>query len=232
MNSDVALIGDILGLLAHDLRNPLSALQSNASYLEGVEGIDRDGLDAISDLMVACDGLNYIIDNLELLGRSLRPQQPSGWRAQRVAALVSDTVQRCARLADSQGVCVVVDVSAELGSVTVGSHGDGVPKALANLLRNSLQHAPHGSEIVLSAQRSELGVVIRISDTGTPVDPDPVGEAFSLEGQIHSKSTGSGRYGRGLGLYAAAECAKSGGARIQIGSGAGNSFELICQEGS
>jgi len=234
VNPDTKLIGALLGLLAHDLRNPLSALQSNASFLESVNGIDGDGRDAISDLMVACDGLNLIIDNLDLLGRSLRPPEPSPRRAQRVEALVSDTVQRCARLAVSHGVDVVVDLPVELSGVAVGSHGDGVAKALANLLQNSLQHGPYGSKVVLSAERREPYVVIRVLDTGTRVDPDSADVAFSMEGQIHSKSTGCGRYGRGLGLYAAAECAKSGGASVKIGNGPGNCncFELICQEAS
>lgn len=230
MNPDAKLIGDLLGLLAHDLRNPLSALQSNASFLQSLEGIDSDGLDAISDLMVACDGLNHIIDSLDVLGRSLRPPEPVTLSRLRVDALLSGTVERCARLADSHGVRVVVDVPVELSGATLASRGDGVPKALANLLRNSLQHGPYGSEVVVSAERREPGVVaVSVSDTGTRVEPSSAAEVFSLAGQVHSKATGAGRYGRGLGLYAAAECARVGGASVQLGPGPNNRFELLCE---
>ena len=66
MKPDPELVGELLGLFAHDLRNPLSALQSNASYLESTPGIDQDSLEAIADLLVACDGLAHIIDNLDV----------------------------------------------------------------------------------------------------------------------------------------------------------------------
>jgi signal transduction histidine kinase len=73
-------LGQLIGLLAHDLRNPLSALHSNVGFLDSVvESRDDDVREALQDARVSCDGLMYIIDNLELLGRALSdaPDMPT-----------------------------------------------------------------------------------------------------------------------------------------------------------
>src|SRR6186713_225154 len=58
------LIGELLGLLAHDLRNPLSALHSNLGYLDTVlSSHDDEAREAVEDGVVSCDGLSHVIDN-------------------------------------------------------------------------------------------------------------------------------------------------------------------------
>ena len=92
------LIGELLGLLAHDLRNPLSALHSNLGYLDTVlSSQDEEAREAVEDGVVSCDGLSHVIDNVDLLGQVLR----GGLRVQKspspAAALIAGAVERCRR---------------------------------------------------------------------------------------------------------------------------------------
>src|SRR6186713_3605789 len=67
-----ALLGELLGLLAHDLRNPLSALHSNVGYLGSLsDKYDDDAREAIADALLSCDGLRIIIDSVEILSHVL-----------------------------------------------------------------------------------------------------------------------------------------------------------------
>ena len=228
MKPDPELIGELLGLFAHDLRNPLSALQSNASFLESTPGIDQDSLEAIADLLVACDGLAHIIDNLDVLSRSLKQGGESSGRRFTTGALLREVSEKSQRLSESHGVAIDTDVPAEVAALELATAGDGLSRALGNLVANSLQHAPHGSSVKISAEKRGGEVAISVVDTGTRIEPEAAEEAFSLRGQISVKATGMGRYGRGLGLFAAAASAQAAGARIEIGAGPENHFVLCC----
>src|SRR5690606_3048732 len=66
------VLGELLGLLAHDLRNPLSALHSNVGYLGSLsERYDDDAKEAIADALLSCDSLRTVIDSVEILSHVL-----------------------------------------------------------------------------------------------------------------------------------------------------------------
>ncbi|MCA9640531.1 MAG: HAMP domain-containing histidine kinase [Myxococcales bacterium] len=228
MKPDPELVGELLGLFAHDLRNPLSALQSNASYLESTPGIDQDSLEAIADLLVACDGLAHIIDNLDVFSRSLKDAQEHSGRRFTTATLVRDVSEKSQRLSASHGFGLSVSVPDDVGGLELALVGDGPVRALGNLIANSLQHAPGGSSVEITAAQHGSDVLISVRDQGTRIEPSAAPEAFSLRGQISVKASGMGRYGRGLGLFAAAASAEAAGARIEIGEGPANHFVLVC----
>ena len=69
------LISSSLGLFAHDLRNPLSALHSNVSFLGSVLGTgDNDAREALEDVAASSDALGHITDNLELFALAQRSE--------------------------------------------------------------------------------------------------------------------------------------------------------------
>ena len=67
------LLGGLLALIVHDLRNPLSALHSNASFLQSArDAVSTDFKEALEDVSASCEALGHIIDNVELLSLKLR----------------------------------------------------------------------------------------------------------------------------------------------------------------
>ncbi len=70
------LVGGLLGLIVHDLRNPLSALHSNASFLQTArDTTGEDAKEALEDVSASCEALGHIIDNVELLSLALARRQ-------------------------------------------------------------------------------------------------------------------------------------------------------------
>ena len=66
-------IAHLLRMLAHDLRNPLSALHSNCAFLGSApEPRSEEEREAIADALVSCDSLQSLVDGLDLLSRALR----------------------------------------------------------------------------------------------------------------------------------------------------------------
>lgn len=242
---DLALdvVGQLLALLAHDLRNPLSAIHSNLGFLTSVfpaageqgRSASEDVCEAVSDGLISCDGLTYIIDNIELFGQSLRDAQKPGRVECDLAALVSDVVARCTPAADSYGVKLRFEVASH-DNQTARVNRDVLGRALSNLIRNAIQHSLHGQtvRVVLEAKVTEgdgplLGRVAVI-DSGTPIEESERDSLFTADGQVRAKGVAHGRYSRGLGLFVARLAAELTGARVFAESGKPQGKNLLVLE--
>jgi signal transduction histidine kinase len=228
-----AVIGELLGLLAHDLRNPLSALHSNLGFLKTVmTSTDHDVLEAVDDSMVSCEGLAHIIDNIDLIGRSFRDgvdERPGS--GTEVVALIGEVVTASAQMAQSHGVRVDVEPLPEGRPVSRGTR-EPLERALANLLRNSVQHSPANATVRVSGRSAPDVFVVTIADSGTRLPVDIGDHAFTAAGQVHAKSIPNGRYSRGLGLYCAGLAALAGRATVRSvdpPAGTSNAFELVIE---
>jgi signal transduction histidine kinase len=228
---DSQLIGELLGLLAHDLRNPLSALHSNLGYLDTVlSSRDDEAREAVDDGVVSCDGLSHVIDNVDLLGQVLR----GGLRVQKspspAAALIAGAVERCQPAARSHGLSLELDAKARQLHAAVDVGRDLATRALTNLIRNSIQHAPSSSTVFVTASAEGDRVLVRVSDSGTPLTDELRETAFTAEGQVAAKARANSRYSRGMGLYCARLAATFCGAEIRVleppPGGSGNVFQL------
>ena len=224
------LVGELLGLLAHDLRNPLSALHSTLGYLDTVlSSHDDEAREAVEDGVVSCDGLSHVIDNIDLLGQVLR----GGLRVQKspspVAALIAGAVERCQPAARSHGLTLELDAKARQLHAAVDVGRDLATRALANLIRNSIQHAPPSSVVSVTASLEGPRVCVQVRDSGSPLAEDLRETAFTAEGQVAAKARANSRYSRGMGLYCARLAAKLCGAEIVVldtSARAGNAFQL------
>ncbi len=225
------LIGELLGLLAHDLRNPLSALHSNLGYLDTVlSSQDEEAREAVEDGVVSCDGLSHVIDNVDLLGQVLR----GGLRVHKspspAAALIAGAVERCQAAARSHGLTLELDAKARQLHAAVDVGRDLATRALTNLIRNSIQHAPPSSAVTVTASAEGKAVYVQVRDSGTTLTDEIRESAFTAEGQVAAKARAHSRYSRGMGLYCARLAASLCGAEIQVlngGPGGGNTFQLI-----
>jgi signal transduction histidine kinase len=222
------LIGELIGLLAHDLRNPLSALHSNLGYLEAVLPSDEgDAREAVEDGVVSCDGLSHVIDNVDLLGQILRGGMSVSRGASSVAALVAAAVERCQPAARSHGLKLELDPKSRQLHATVDVGRDLALKALMNLIRNGIQHAPPSTTVHVSAAIEGKNVCVYVKDGGTPLTDDLVESAFTAEGQVAGKARSNSRYSRGMGLYCARVAARLCGAEVRVvPSPKGNTFQL------
>ena len=227
---DASLIGELLGLLAHDLRNPLSALHSNLGYLDTVlASHDGEAREAVDDGVVSCDGLSHVIDNVDLLGQVLRGGMRVNKSPSPVAALIAGAVERCQPAARSHGLTLELDAKARQLHAAADVGRELATRALTNLIRNSIQHAPPSTTVTVSASAEGQRVYVQIRDAGTPLTDENRESAFTAEGQVAARTRANSRYSRGMGLYCARLAAGLCGAEIRVvstGSGNGNIFQL------
>jgi signal transduction histidine kinase len=223
------LIGGLLGLIVHDLRNPLSALHSNASFLQSARDVTGpDAKEALEDVSASCEALGHIIDNVELLALALRGEKRFEQNSFSVRELIADALSRSRSLATSYAVRVEFAPSVD-ADVRLTTSREMLGRALGNLIKNGIQHAAEGIPVRVSAHSDGQRVVVTVEDGGTGVAADFQDKAFTAEGQVSAKGLVGARYSRGLGLYAARLAAQAAGAQVRAvpaPSGKGNAFEL------
>lgn len=220
-------LGGLLALLAHDLRNPLSALHSNVGFLETtLAGQDQDSLDALSDIGASCSSLKHIIDNLELLGLSVLGDRPPMEQGQlSLWDVTHEAVHRLEPIARSYGATVVFEADRKLAP-RVLAHREMFGRALGNLLFNAIQNGGSQGEVHVTLASGSGEGSVRIADAG-PVLPETLRvAAFTADGQLNTKGDSRGRYSRGLGLFAAATAAALAGADVRATAAERNTFEL------
>lgn len=221
-------IGALLRLLAHDLRNPLAALDSNLAFLEvELDGASHGASESFEDVKLCCDGLTRLVDGLEVLGRFLQGKVQEEASRVPFGGLVAQALRATEPSARSHGV-ELPRPETFLGAdfeILVGR--EMFSRALRGLLQNAIQHAPAGSSVSLSYATRSDAVVLRVEDGGAALDAALARDAFTAAGQLRAKSSRGGRYSGGLGLFCARVCAEASGARLEATpSAAGNVFEL------
>jgi signal transduction histidine kinase len=212
------LVSALLGLFAHDLRNPLSALHSNVSFLGSVVGAgDTEAHEALEDVAASSDALGHITDNLELFAIALDGAKPREAHDFPLRELLREAAQKSRRFAESYRVTLEVDAESG-GSLRAFANRDMLQRALSNLIRNAIQHAGETGKVTVHAAQEGSELVIGVGDSGVPLASEMSEQAFTAEGQLSTKNVSGGRYSRGLGLYAARIAASVAGARVRGGS--------------
>lgn len=230
---DNELMGRLLALVAHDLRNPLSALHSNVGYLAGLPQCeDTETREALEDASLSCECLVVIIDNLDVLARHLEGKSVAPTMRFSVLAAAQEAISRCERIAHSHGCQLKLTNHSSDGIVQVRANRDFFVRSLVNLMLNSVQHAS-GTVIDLSFETAQLGsgrteCRLVVTDKGPLIAPDDRDRAFMASGQLIAKTNGNGRYSRGLGLFVASLSSEAAGATLSVDSAqATNQFRLI-----
>ena len=212
------LVSALLGLFAHDLRNPLSALHSNVSFLGSVVAAgDTEAHEALEDVAASSDALGHITDNLELFAIALDGAKPREPHEFPLRELLREAAQKSRRFAESYRVTLDVDAESG-GTLRALANRDMLLRALSNLIRNAIQHAGETGKVTVRASQNGAELIIGVTDSGTPLSSEMGDQAFTAEGQLSTKNVSGGRYSRGLGLYAARIAARVAGATVRGGT--------------
>jgi signal transduction histidine kinase len=188
-------LGDMLGLLVHDLRNPAATITANVDFLQEVGMVDNDSVEALEDVKLAVGELRRGLDMLAWVSRWLTGQIPLE-AANGDAGMFLERLER----ADTP---VPVTIEIERGDQLYAQGAQVAVEVVDLLLHNTRANVADPSATVRVYQDGAR-VVIEVQDTGEAIAPELRELAFKLEGQQALKGRLDGRYSRFVGLFAAA----------------------------
>ena len=209
----MATVGRVSLKVAHEVRNPISAIELNAEMLEDIVRARSDAdmkeavglVTAIRDQVTALDALT---EEYLAFARFPRPH----FEEESVNHLVQELADFVRPVASRQGLTLRVEVDPNVPMMEIDR--GLLRQAVWNLVKNGLETLSSGGELTIASHFDGEGVEIAVSDTGEGI-PDDVGPRL-FEQFFTTKPQGTG-----LGLSITRQIAEEHGGELRWANRAG-----------
>ncbi len=189
--------------LAHELRNPLSIIQSTAEILRRDEPLSEDGKGLIADV------IEEVQRSQDVLSRHLHPERRAPEKIEDLSIFLKDYWKRRGALLETKQLkleSIFPGSSETLGVVAVP---DQLEQILDNLMRNSSEAMPEGGRIRLELFPESDRVNLIFTDNG------PGLKGFGTFWRDGWRMESSKAEGRGIGLRLASRWVASWGGELE-----------------
>jgi signal transduction histidine kinase len=222
----VRMRDELLAMVSHDLRNPLSTISMSALLL--VNELPAGASPARKQaerIQRSVDQMLHLVDDLLDVARleagtfSIERQRHSA------AALARDALDVCHLAAQEKTISL--ELVARGPEFAVSCDRPRILQVLSNLIGNAVKFTPRGGSVQVSVARRPGEVVFSVSDTGPGIPPEQLELVFDRYWQADRRS----QQGSGLGLFIAKSLVRAHGGRIWadsvVGVGSCFSFALV-----
>ena len=183
----LASLGRMAATVAHEIKNPLSAIKSIAQVMGEDENLSSEYSRDLSLIVGETNRLSQSVTQLLSFARRDSPAE----QALRTDELLSSVVDLFQANAREQGIALEYQVRED--ATLPGKCVSVLRDALSNLLLNALQATDSGGKVSLAATRDDSELVISVQDTGP-------GIPMELREQIWEPFFTTRQRGTGLGL--------------------------------
>jgi signal transduction histidine kinase len=203
-----------LGILGHDLRNPLQAISGNAALLLRYGGLSEPQRKAINRISISSDRMARMISDILDFTRT---RLGGGYSLQRSWVNVHDVLRQIVEELEVAHPQRRFELSVS-GTGWGDWDADRIAQATSNLVGNAVQYSPQDSAVRVVARDDGDGVRVEIHNLGTPIPAERLPHIFDPFVRGGEGARMGSRTGLGLGLYITYEIVKAHGGMVQVRS--------------
>ena len=205
---------EVLGVVSHDLRNPISAIAMCARVLRHSEPVDPTARnDLLLTISESTDWMNRLIQDLLDVANIERGQLSLERANESPGSMVEQAIHMFSVEAVDHGIALESHVEPDLPPVWADAAR--IVQVLGNLLRNAIKFTPNGGRITVRAVHRDGFIAVSVSDTGSGIPAESQRRVFD---RYWHSSDGARRRGTGLGLSIAKGIIEAHGGRISVES--------------
>lgn len=221
--------GEVLGTVAHDLKNPLGVILGRSEMMRELLELDPPNIERaksqIEQLRSSVARMTGMID--ALLNDAMLDAEDIVLRVADIdtAAVIGAVIDANRPLAERKQQSLVY---AGPPSLAGRADPDRIREAIDNLVSNAIKYSPPGGRIAVTLAAGPDGHAVSISDSGPGLSEEDRGRLFGRFQRLSAKPTG-GESSTGLGLFIARRIAELHGGHITAGpnaDGSGATFSL------
>jgi signal transduction histidine kinase len=224
-----AFKSEILGTVAHDLKNPLGVILGRTEILKEViataGALDEAVRTQIAYIRDAANRLTEMVDDLvsdamaDALDITIRREPVD------IASLVQEVAEANRPLAARKSQTITVAAPPDH---TAMCDGDRIREAIDNLVSNAVKYSPLGGAIDLLVTQADGGIMVQVKDQGAGLSPEDISRLFGRFQRLSAKPT-AGETSTGLGLSIVKRIVDLHGGRMAVestGPGQGATFKM------
>jgi signal transduction histidine kinase len=211
---------DFLAQIAHELRQPLTAIATAVQLLEKTAAGNASQR-ALGVISRQNEHLRHLVDDLLDLARLQRKDLELRRADVDLCDIIDDVIHMIAPAVSERGIRFVSDVPP--CPLVLRADATRVRQIVSNLLSNAVKYTEPGGEIHLGIEQNGNRVVIHVRDTGRGIPPEHLTQIFEMF------ETGPGQgTGLGVGLAVVKGLTEMHGGSVQAKSaGIGQGSEFI-----
>jgi signal transduction histidine kinase len=220
---------EILGTVAHDLKNPLGVILGRTEILKemisGAGALDQNIDAQIAYIRVAANRLTEMVDDLvsdamaDALDITIRRE------AVDISVLVQEVAEANRPIATRKEQSITVIAPPDHAAMC---DSDRIRDAIDNLVSNAIKYSPIGGAIDLLVAREGDGILVQVRDQGAGLSPEDISRLFGRFQRLSAKPT-AGETSTGLGLSIVKRIVDLHGGRVTVesaGPGKGAAFKM------
>ncbi len=201
----LAALGELSSQVAHEIRNPLTAIGGFArSIARKMESSDPN-LAYIEIIVKETERLERILTE-QLCFAKLSPPE---FKMEDINKVIIETTSLFAEKLAAKTAQLVTDLAGDLPGLHIDA--DKIKQVFINLLQNAIESIPEGGRIEVSTKKVEWTVEVRFANNGPPIPREMLDRLF-----VPFATTKAG--GSGLGLAIAYEIVYEHGGTIDVKS--------------
>jgi len=212
----LAVLGQMAATVAHEIKNPLSAIKSIAQVMGEDQSLSQEYSRDLSLIVGETDRLGRSVTQLLSFARKELPAElPS-----RSEQLIESVVRLFQVNAEKDGIRLTTKI--ENDEELSGSAVSALRVALSNLLLNALQATPQGGEVTITQTIAGDELVVVVQDGGPGIPDD-------LRQRVWEPFFTTKQRGTGLGLAIVSKRMEEAGGTARLAArvnGSGARFEL------
>jgi signal transduction histidine kinase len=210
---------EVLKIVSHDLRNPLSTIGMAAEMI--LETADSETqARGVGIIRRSSERMNRMVQDLLDVAKLETGRLAIDVEDTDVRLLVDEAVETFAPLAGNSGLVLSATIDPDLPAVCVDR--GRIQQVLSNLIGNAIKFTPEGGQIMLHVRAEAESVRFGVADTGAGIPPEQMQRLFGRFWQAKA----SDRRGLGLGLTIAKSIVEAHGGHIGVESRPGEGTEF------
>jgi len=220
---------EILGTIAHDLKNPLGVILGRTEILKemiaAAGALDNNAQAQFAQIRGAANQLTQMVDDLvadamaDALDITIRREPVD------IAILVEEVAEANRPLAARKKQTITVSAPANHAAMC---DADRLREAIDNLVSNAIKYSPIGGAIELLVAQTAAGIIVEVRDQGAGLSPEDISRLFGRFQRLSAKPT-AGESSTGLGLSIVKRIVDLHGGQIaaeSAGPGRGATFKM------
>ncbi|WP_240360548.1 GAF domain-containing sensor histidine kinase [Pyxidicoccus caerfyrddinensis] len=218
----------LIGIVSHDLRNPLNAITLTAATLIRRTDLDDRARRGLSRILESADRANRLIrDLLDFTQARMGKPLPVNPQSVDLHALTQQVVDEVGLATPGRRLDVVCE-----GDARGTWDPDRIAQVLTNLLTNALQYSPAGTPIRVKTEGQGGKVVLSVCNEGPPIPAQVLPGLF--EPMTRGSREGGERRSIGLGLYIVDQIVRAHAGSVEVVSteGVGTTFRVRLPRGT